>query len=76
MRVAKAVDFFEKAAQRHRIAVRQDGVFEDVAEQIGQIRVVAHRGEGFAVQQQHFRAAHGRMQQARPGEFRVVAGEK
>ena len=74
--VGEAVDFFQKTFQRFRVTVRQVGVFKDVAKQLGHARVLAHALNGFAVQRQHFVAAHAGRHEPGPAKAGKGPGKK
>ncbi|MFQ5419577.1 MAG: hypothetical protein ACE5EY_04365 [Anaerolineae bacterium] len=66
MVIGEVVNHLEEAFQRFRVAVRQVGVLEDVAEQQRNARVFIHLRNRFRIQIQHLKAAHPRRHQFSP----------
>ena len=69
--VAELVDDLEKGLERLGVAVREVGVFEDVAEEERDAGVFGHLGDAFGVEAEHFMAAEAGAHELGP----AVAGE-
>jgi nitroreductase len=74
--VAELVDDFEEGLERLGVAVREVGVFEDVAEERGDAGVLGHLGNAFAIEAEHLVAAERRGHELGPAVAGVVAGEE
>ena len=74
--VTELVDDLEESAQRLRVAIRQIGVFENVAKQRRDARVLRHLVDAFGIQRKRFMAAQARMHQMLPAVTRELAGEE
>ena len=76
MIVAELIDDFEEGLERLGVAVREVGVFEDVAEERGDAGILGHLGDAFAVEAEHLVAAEGGSHELGPAVAGVVAGEE
>jgi len=74
--VGEAVDLLEEDAQGLRVAVGQEGVLEDVAEQGRDAGVLVHALDRLGVEGQHLEAAHAGRHELRPAVFGELAGEE
>ena len=76
MVVAELIDDFEKGLEGFRIAVRQVGVLEDIAEERRDAGVLGHPGDAFGVKAEHLMAAEAAIHELSPAVAREVAGEE
>lgn len=74
--VTELVDDLEEGLERFGVAVREIGVFKDVAEERGDAWVLGHFGDAFAIEAEHFVAADGRRHKFSPAVAGKVAGEE
>ena len=74
--VGELVDDLEEGAQGLRVAVRQIGVLEDVAEQRRDARILRHPRDRLGVEIEHLVAAQAGAQQLGPAETGELAGEE
>src|SRR5216683_8064187 len=64
--IRELVDDLEEGAQGLRVAIRQVGILEDVAEERRDARVLRHLGDGLGVEVQGLEAAEARAHQLGP----------
>ena len=65
-----------KALQRFRVAVRQIGILEDVAEERRDAGILRHLGDAFGVEAEHLVAAQAGAHELGPAVAGEVAGEE
>ncbi len=76
MIIGEFIDRLEEELERLGVAVREEGVLENIAEKLGQVRVLAHACDGLAVQCQHFDAAQARVKDIPPAILLELAFEE
>ncbi|MNS36670.1 hypothetical protein D3C72_688640 [compost metagenome] len=76
MVVSETVDLPKEAAEGLGVAIRQVGVAEDAAEQLGQVRVLDHLGQSLGIHIQHFLAADPGCDELGPAIAFELAGEE
>jgi len=74
--VAELVNDLEEGLERLGIAIREVGVFEDVAEERGDTWVFRHLGNTFAVEAEHLVAAKGGSHELSPAVAGKITGEE
>ena len=74
--VAEFVDDLEEGPQRLGIAIGQIGIFEDVAEELGDARILRHPVDGFGIEIEDFVSTQPAVDQPGPAVAGEVAGKE
>lgn len=74
--VLELVDGLEEELEGLGVAVREVGVLEDVAEELGEVGIEGQAGDGFGVEGEHLEATQAGVEDGGPGVFGVFALEE